>query len=157
MLNFLFAVSATCTLLYLVFYPISPKVSRNLEIVHYSAILTLVTYLAFVLVLFELRASQYWVPFIAFLWVGLVAAICLLVFVDLAISQYMAFALVITIVTLAVGLDYFNNASDKMVNLFYIPLLMEFLFLLFALVLFAFRLPELCCVQTRWVHLYLNS
>lgn len=157
LLNFIFAVSATITLIYLVFYSIGPKERRILEILHYSGILTLITFLAFVIVFYEFRDTQYQGPFEVFLVVGLAAAITMLIAIDLKLSQYVAFALIGALVTLTLALDYQNLASKRMVKLFYHPLFMEFLFVLFALILFAFRIPELCCPDTRWIHLYFNS
>lgn len=89
--------------------------------------------------------------------VGLIASVLLLVFVDLKISQYVAFGIMAAIVFTILALDYIHMASPRMKKLFFEPLFWESLLILFAVILFIFRIPELCCPNTRWAHLYLSS
>ena len=161
-MNLVFALSATITLFYLIFYSISPKSRKLLEILHYSGILVLAAYLALIIVIYEFRDGKIGgrdqqITFYCFLAVGLVASIVLLVIIDLKLSQYISFALLGSIILLILSLDYTNYASKRLIKLFYGPVFFEFLLLLFFILLFIFRIPELCCMQTRWANMYLSS
>lgn len=57
-MNLVFALSATITLFYLIFYSISPKSRKLLEILHYSGILVLAAYLALIIVIYEFRDGK---------------------------------------------------------------------------------------------------
>ena len=95
--------------------------------------------------------------FFCFLGIGLAASVTLLFIIDLKISQYLAFALLGSIILLILSLDYTDYASKRLIKLFYGPIFFESLLLLLFILLFLFRLPELCCPSTRWTNLYLNS
>lgn len=58
---------------------------------------------------------------------------------------------------LVLAMDYTNFASARMHKLYYQPVFFESLLVLFGVILFAFRVPEICCPNTRWPHLYLSS
>lgn len=156
-LNFTFAVTATITLIYMIFYPKGAKERRVLEILHYSGILFLITYLTLIIVLYEFKGTAFLIPFIVVLTIGLIAAVCVLLMVELKISQFIAFGIVSAIVFTILAIDCFSKASIRMKKLFYEPLFTESVLVIIALILFFFRIPELCCPNTRWVHLYLSS
>ena len=157
LMNVIFAVQATITLFYLIFYSLGHKKKRILEIFHYSAILCLITYLAFIIVFYEFKNSEYKNTFYFFLAIGLVSAIVLLIIIDLKMSQYLAFTIIGGLALIVLAMDYTNYASHRMFKLYYQPLFFESLLILFALILFGFRIPERCCPNTRWPHLYLSS
>jgi hypothetical protein len=156
-MNFLFALSATLTLVYLIFYSLSAKKKRICEIWHYSGILSLITFLAFIIVFYEFKNSEYQKTFYFFLAIGLISAITLLMIIDLKVSQYISFILIAGLTLIVLAMDYTNYASHRMFKLYYQPLFFESILILFALILFAFRIPERCCPNTRWPHLYLSS
>ena len=156
-LNLGFALSATVTFLYLVLYSQSAKTLWLLEIIHYSGIILLIAYLTLIIIYYEFQGTELETPFLLLLMVAVAASILLLVFVDLKISQYVSFAVLGVAVTIILAVHWATIASYRFVKLFYQPLIMESLILLFAVVLFIFRIPELCCPNTRWVHLYFNS
>lgn len=85
-MNFLFAASATITLIYLIFYSLGDKQKRILEIIHYSGILCLITFLAFIIVYYEFKNSAYRNTFYFFLAIGLISAILILIIIDLKVS-----------------------------------------------------------------------
>lgn len=143
----MFALQAFCLLIYLIFYPIT-KWTKTLEIIYYGSLVVLVHYLVLILLVYEFY-SPLWVHGI--LAINLLICLCLLVFIDLALSKYIVLALVLVELSVILLYDYIVLSDENQKNLFYYSLLMEIAFIAIALVFFIFRLPERCCPETRYI------
>jgi len=104
--------------------------------------------------MFEFKGKT---PFILALVFGLVASVLFLVFIRIQISQYISFGLTAVIFSSILIYDYLKVAKPNMIRLFYETMFIETCFLLFGVLIFLFRLPEICCSRNRCVNLYFNS
>lgn len=157
LLNFLLALSATMTLNYLIFYPISEQVYHYLKLIHYCQILTVTYFMIILITMFECKGRAQQTPFVLILVFGLVSSVCMLIFINIEISQYLSFGITAVIIVFILIYDFTSIASENMIKLFYETMFIETIFLLFGVLIFIFRLPEICCSRSRCINLYFNS
>ena len=113
--------------------------------------ITMVFLFTFAFVGSELVSSGlYWL----FLFLLTVALIANLVLVQYDTGRVIAFWITVVLLVIVYVFDFFWSSSPKEKSVFYIPMFLELLLLLFGFLLYAFSIPERWCTSVRFFQLY---
>lgn len=137
------AVSLTCTVVYLVCYPISEEVRAIMENLNYQGYLVITYSITFTFIATEFATSKNY-GYYLFLNVLLVIA-CLVLAQYKVVPRWVSLAITAGYVVTLFVFDWVLYATKKNYKVFYVPFTIEAICLSVGVVVLFFRVPERWC------------
>jgi hypothetical protein len=152
--TFCMAVSLTITAVYLIFYPISAEFSKIMENLNYQGYLVLTFGCMYTFLGTEVAASN---NYGYYMFLNTCVLIAVLILAQYSIPRWISLIIVSSYVVLMFILDLGIWATKKDYKVFYVPFLIEAVFLGIGVTLLFFRVPERFFRNSTYVEYYLNS
>ena len=152
--TFCMAVSLTITAVYLIFYPISAEFNKIMENLNYQGYLVLTFGCMYTFLGTEEAASN---NYGYYMFLNTCVLIAVLILAQYSIPRWISLIIVSSYVVLMFILDLAIWATKKDYKVFYVPFLIEAVFLAIGVTLLFFRVPERFFRNSTYVEYYLNS
>ena len=158
-LTLVIAMSLTVSVFYFLWYSVSLSVWRCLELVNLLFIFTMIFVAMIIFTMVELKDTSLYLPVLISLLLVFIAVLTLIVlgfWLQQPLLPQIAWGITGAVIGVIFFMDYTFIATGRCKTVWYRTLLLETFFIVTGVVLFAFRVPEIC-FRSKIVHLFFSS
>jgi hypothetical protein len=149
-------ISLSITTIYLIFYSMNQKIYKILETINFMGVLVMLFSYSFAFYCSEFVQEEVSARFYVF-FLTVVTAIACLVILQYDYGRVLSTCIAGVFLGVLYVLDFLFLANKRQTDIFYVPLIVEGLFLGIGILLVYFNAPERWFKKNKFVNLYLNS